>query len=145
MRPASAIVASLLVVSAIARGAEPSDVTGCPTAPSPWTVTKRPGPDFDVCHYRAKGHTGFFGIYLGFHPEFFPNYGEAGMAGSVGGRPVEWFPKQPVEVSQHFTQNALVYQSPGDKKSGPVAHVWIRGDSVQELDSVRDAVAQIQW
>ena len=108
-------------------------------------VTKRPGPDFDVCYYRAEDRSGFFGIYLGFHPMFHPPRGAKGIAGSVGGRSVEWFVKQPSQGAPQFAQEALVFQSPDETDRGPVAHAWIYGATEQELESVREAITQIRW
>jgi len=134
-----------LLAFAMASASLPAAADVCPSAPAPWTVTKRPGPDFDVCYYRAEGRTGFFGIYVGFHPSFRPPPTAKGIAGSVGGKPVEWFAKQPPASAPQFAQEALVFQSPGEKGDRPMAHVWIYGATAEELEVVRGAAAQVQW
>lgn len=138
-------VVRILAFRVIASAAMSAAADRCPTAPSSWTVTTKEGPDFDVCYYRAESGTGVFGIYLGFHPMFHPPSGEKGVAGSVGDRPVEWFPKKPSPGAPLFAEQALVFQTPGDPKSGPVAHIWIYGTSAQEIESVRETVTKLRW
>jgi hypothetical protein len=113
MHSSAVSVACLLTVCGMANAETPTLPENCPSVPSPWTVTKKQGPDFDVCYYRAQGLDGFFGIYLGFHPMFRPSSGAKGVAGSVGGKPVEWFVKTPSPGAPNFAQEALVFQSRG--------------------------------
>jgi hypothetical protein len=145
MRSHVAKILFLLAMCPMANAAEAGDAAGCPSAPPPWTVTKRPGPDFHVCYYGAEGRTGLFGIYLGLHPMFQPPRETKGIAGSVGGRPVEWFAKEPSKGAPQFAQQGLVFPSPDGAVRGRIAHIWIYGATAQELETVREAVEQIRW
>ena len=66
---------------------------------------------------------------------FRPPPNAEGVAGSIGGKPVEWFAKTPSPGAPPFGQQALILQPPGGTYTGPIAHVWIYGDTVEMVTS----------
>ncbi len=140
------IAATFLACPPIAE-AQP-DVSGaiCPVPPNGWSVRQTRGPDFDVCYYRRSGQKGFFGIYLGFHPQFSPAPQSAAIRGNVGGIPVDWFNKRPESTNFVQAQEALLSPFSGDEDAARFkAHVWAYGETREEFKEVQAAAARIRW
>jgi len=146
------MVQSILVALAFALAASstttpspgPNEI--CPLSPSGWSVKQTRGPDFDVCYYTCPEKKGFFGIYLGFAPQFQKQAGAGGIPGSVGGIAVQWLAKKPETGVLPFAQETILSPFAGDENAERFkAHAWVYAESEADLGEMRDAIAQVRW
>lgn len=140
-------ITTAFLVGSTPAAAQP-DASGatCPVPPGGWSARQTRGPDFDVCYYRRSGQKGFFGIYLGFHPQFRPAPQAAAIRGNVGGIPVDWFNKKPESSNFIQAQEALLSPFSGDEDAARFkAHVWAYGETREEFKEVQAAAAKVRW
>jgi hypothetical protein len=71
---------------------------------------------------------------------FRPDPSKPHTQGVVGGRPVQWYRRDPGQDSSEFSQEGLV-----DLDQGEVAHVWVTAASESELAKRLAILAKLQF
>lgn len=94
----SLAIGATVIVTTLGAGTALADADRCPRLSSRhgYNWIYQQGPDFDLCYAMlGRDDQGFFGLYLGYHPNFDPMEGAPIESGTVGQHAVFWYEAKP--------------------------------------------------
>ena len=129
-------IGAMLAASVLSAGSAFADADRCPYIPAGYSYSwvYQQGPDFDLCYAMpARDDQGFFGLYLGYFPNFDPMEGKPIESGTVGEHAVFWYEAKP-DRSAYLLARQTLFTLPASNNQPPlVVHLWVHAQNDREM------------
>ena len=132
----SFVIGAALVVLVLSTDIALADADRCPRLPVNYGYSwvYQQGPDFDLCYAMpARDDQGFFGLYLGYFPNFDPMEGKPIESGMVGEQAVFWYEAKPDRSAYQLARQTLFTLPAVNNQPPLVVHLWVHAQSDREM------------